>query len=451
MSIEKERVSLTPWDFIPPEQHFTNPKSLKDAIFLYQQWRLQEWERSDPRFLPTPGRFEAILNPSGKFTLWPTAMDYVFLFRGQQDFHPTCCPTLFRGNKSADEMFKERLKLAEFELLISQFPSFKFFKSRDFEIDVVGLAQHYLIDTEILDLTSSLDVALFFAMCDFDGKNYHPKIEDREYIAYIYAYPFAHEIDVMKQRLNNRVRPIGLQPFKRPGEQCGYAMRMRKEESFKAFIYSVSFTKNDSELIFNWFQKNRPLFFEDEFSRRIDLLRTSEKFSFAALKIAAKNYSAECYGTKKTANYCRERMNKSELHFTYERLPWMLTDKELDDLKAEFRTVGKQELLGKIVTRKSFSEVTGYLPYRTEDMFVHQLFLRIMMGGCPSLPGYDSGFEISYVGNGDFHTMCYHYGREQTVPNKITRKVDKWDKLDWSAYEHLTVDATTGKVMMGGL
>lgn len=438
---------MIPWDFMPPEQHFGSPKSMKDAIFMYQSSRLQQWEKENPLFMPVPGKFEAILGKNGNFSLWPTAMDYVFLFRGQQEFHTNCYPTLYRGEKSADELFLQRLKLAEFELFISQFPSVEFFRKNRYEVDTVGLAQHYLIDTEILDLTSSIDVAMFFAMCDFDGKCYHPKTEEKEYIAYLYAYPFAQEVDPMKHGISGKVRPIGLQPFKRPGEQCGYAIRMKKEESFKGTIYSFSFTKQDSEHIFNWFQQNRPLFFEDEFSQKVDLLRTSEVFSIAALRLAAKRYSAECYGKQKSAEFCRKRMNGSGYRFTSEILPWMPAPSELETLRKEFISTGRKALMENIVVRKTFSEDTGHLPYMTEEMFAHHLFLRMMAGGCPSLPGYDSGFEISF-GNPQYTMLTYRRQRPQTVPNRDTRKVDKWNRLDWSVYSKLTIDEATGDVVV---
>lgn len=441
---------MTPWDYMPPEQHFPNPRSLKDAIFTYQASRLQEWEKADPRFLPKPGTFEAILSEkTGKFRLWPAALDYIFLFRGQQEFHYPCIPTLFRGERSADELFIERLKLVEFELMIEEFPTVKFFRSHNYDIDVLGLAQHYLIDTEILDLTSSLDVALFFAMCDFDGHNYHPKQEEKEYIAYIYAYPFMQEINISDGlSLCNRLTPIGLQPFKRPGEQCGYALKMKKGESLRTTLYSFSFTKEDSETVFNWFKERNPLFFEDDFSRRVDELRASHTFSVAALRIAAKRFSGECYGKQKNAAFCQARLNDMGYHFKDSRMPWWPTDSELVALRRDFNETGRKSILEKIVTRHSYSEVTGKLPYCTESTFASMLYLKMMAGGCPALPGYDAEFEVSYVDNEKMSCMSYHYGRPQTEPNKETGKIDRWDHLDWSKYPHLKIDKTTGKVIL---
>ncbi|MEY8687687.1 FRG domain-containing protein [Bacteroides sp. AN502(2024)] len=439
---------LTPWDFMPPEQHFPNPGILKNAIFEYQLSRLLEWERNDSKFLLTPGKFEVILNNYGKFSLWPVAMDYVFLFRGQRKFYPQCYPTLYRGDKTQDEIFLERLKLVEFELLISQYPAVEFFNLHNIEVDYLGLAQHYLIDTEILDLTTDLDVAMFFAMCDFDGHNYHPKTEEQEYIAYIYSYPFAAELNIPDLSLTHRVKPIGLQPFKRPGEQKGFSIKMQKDQSFKTTIYSFSFTKQDSEYIFNWFTDNRPLFFEDEFSKKVDLLRNSKTYSISALRLAAKRYSIECYGKRKSSHFCQKRLNELEYHFTDNILPWTLTDSDIYSLRKTFIEKSKQEFTDKLVVRKIIDKENGEMPYQTEESFAKMLMLRMFMGGCPALPGYDAEFEIAYTDKDKMTMMSYNYGRPQTIPNKETGKIDKWDYLDWTNYSKLTIDKNSGKVVV---
>lgn len=45
--------------------------------------------------------------------------------------------------------------------------------------------------TDVLDLTSDLHTALFFAMCDYDSANdcHTAKKDDKEHIGYLYAYP----------------------------------------------------------------------------------------------------------------------------------------------------------------------------------------------------------------------------------------------------------------------
>lgn len=45
-----------------------------------------------------------------------------------------------------------------------------FFKRHQFVVNEEGLAQHYGLRTEILDLTSNLDVAIFFAICKYNSK-----------------------------------------------------------------------------------------------------------------------------------------------------------------------------------------------------------------------------------------------------------------------------------------
>ena len=77
----------------------------------------------------------------------------------------------------------------EFKTFLQHLPQLRFFESRNYYIDYVGLAQHYGLQTDMMDLTSDIDVALFFAMCDIPkGRTeYVCKVENKPYIGYIAA------------------------------------------------------------------------------------------------------------------------------------------------------------------------------------------------------------------------------------------------------------------------
>ena len=67
--------------------------------------------------------------------------------------------------QTAPYLFLERLREVEFTELIKNILSSKDFRPAPFTVDFIGLAQHYGLKTDVLDLTNDLDVALFFAMC----------------------------------------------------------------------------------------------------------------------------------------------------------------------------------------------------------------------------------------------------------------------------------------------
>ena len=108
-----------------------------------------------------------------------------FLYRGQNEEVVPCIPTLYRGNPSDAQVFLQRMRLVQFQRLLKSHPVVtRFFKRHHFLVNEEGLAQHYGLKTEVLDLTSNLDVALFFATCKYDKKTdtydyYHDKGEGR--------------------------------------------------------------------------------------------------------------------------------------------------------------------------------------------------------------------------------------------------------------------------------
>ena len=94
---------------------------------------------------------------------------------------------MYRRRKTPGEIFEQRLKCAEFQLMAEELPAVQYFRQQKFSIDYLGLAQHYGLQTDILDLTVDPDIALFFAMCDYDPRNdrYTAKSQEREYIGYL--------------------------------------------------------------------------------------------------------------------------------------------------------------------------------------------------------------------------------------------------------------------------
>lgn len=55
----------------------------------------------------------------------------------------------------------ERFRVAELELLMQKHPFMDVWKTRGYEVDWHGFAQHYGIPTTLLDLTSNVEVAAF--------------------------------------------------------------------------------------------------------------------------------------------------------------------------------------------------------------------------------------------------------------------------------------------------
>jgi len=150
--------------------------------------------------------------------------------RGQDD--SKCRSSL--GRKLADleteeerkvEFFKAKLKIQSFLNLITQFK-----QVREWNFGTVFayiIAQHYGIDTQYLDITDDLAVALFFACCRHVGNGKYQPITKKDIEDYgEYAVLYRKTDDLLMNPESaadiNRVLPIGYQPFTRCYKQRGY-------------------------------------------------------------------------------------------------------------------------------------------------------------------------------------------------------------------------------------
>ena len=417
-----------PYDFMPPEQHFGSPEELLSAINRYQQTR-DLVDRDDRLSLPD-GMFEKLEDGEGRYVLIPATTDLAFLFRGQSAFYKECLPTLQRRVWESLDLFIERMRVVEFELMLKQYPAVQYFSREHLIVDYVGLAQHYGLLTDVLDLTSDLHTALFFAMCDYNSANdcYTAKKDDKEHIGYLYAYPaFAsamqHNGSAFGRFLKEDLRVIGLQPFIRPGAQKGFSLHVSQNNPFKGYLYSFSYTKQDSEQYLDKMVNGRQVWAKDYIVERTKLIRDTTKFSFDALYLAVKRY-----GGGITLAKMQRQLNAVGIHFSND-LPWNLTDAENQEMAAVFEKELKSKLLAQMAQRTLKVEDKTF--FTSSLQFVaSQLLLQTLQGGFPSVDGYDSGIAIFIEGTDEQPIVGWSYntGRPQTVPDK-TGKVTCFDQI----------------------
>ena len=174
-----------------------------------------------------------------------------FVYRGQTQCFGSCKPTIFRGDPKTGDIdfcqktiditrtiiFKEFLKYHPFIQMIkdpniieeyAKYPNkhFKdvahFLTNEPFYIDEEGLAQHYGFSTSLLDTTTNIDVAAFFATCKYKGGNDIQFIENGKGVFYVITW--FHPIIFKKLGI------IGWQPLPRPQQQCAFAMAMTEKD-----------------------------------------------------------------------------------------------------------------------------------------------------------------------------------------------------------------------------
>lgn len=253
--------------------------------------------------------FEAVLSGRGnEKCLIPEVGTLHFLYRGQNQEVIPCVPSLYRGNLSEVEIFVERMRLVVFKRLLATHPVIEnFFRRHSFKVDEEGLAQHYGLKTSVLDLTSSIDVAIFFAICWYDksSDSYHYYNDGKEHDAILYVFnPILDNEPTLSLKLenymNHNITPIGLQAFSRPGAQQGYALHINKGNSTKSWMYRFKFTCEDSKRYWEMFREKETIWDkEDKLIPKAKHIATQSVFSFDVFDETFRDYRPKGFSKTK--------------------------------------------------------------------------------------------------------------------------------------------------------
>ena len=407
--------------------HFDSPWELKEAVSLFQKSRLSHDELNCkyPSVLPPEGKFERIRVSSGKYILLPIAIDYAYLFRGQGRDYPKNLPTLYRQEKDEFELFIQHLKIMEFRNFLLHLPQLRFFESNNYHIDYVGLAQHYGLQTDMMDLTSDIDVALFFAMCDIPkgGTEYVCKVENKPYIGYIYCVP-TYDFSMKHGKLGEtfwgtKLSSIGLQPFERPGAQKGFAYRIENGEELKSLVYSFSYTRKDSETIFRKFSYGSTLWQDDALARIARKIDDSRQFSYSAFSSCVK-----VHGNKRL-DY-RTILKKGGYNLC--NRPNYILPSEVQLIVDDYYKKGDLCYQSKITSREYRTESGIHKKCLSLNDITPMMMSHLIESGCPAPEGYET--ENSLEKDQKTQSIAINYtinsGRVQTHPDPVSGKVNKW-------------------------
>lgn len=239
------------------------------------------------------GLFEPMEMPDGVCRLMPLSPTFNVYYRGQsRQFSPSKA-SLYRNGMTEAARFVERLKYAEFRKIVEEYPLTHFLRDTivasapdqsvhhiPLTIDHLALAQHYGIKTELMDITTDKFVAAFFATTDCKDDVYTPIVDKREEKGVLYRYSIPPwEMFPGKEP---RLRAVGLQPFSRPGEQCGMVYPMTETEDFEKVATSIETFRHDrtvSEFVFNYTNRSRKLFPDSPMQEHAKKICNSTVFS----------------------------------------------------------------------------------------------------------------------------------------------------------------------------
>lgn len=171
---------------------------------------------------------------NGKLCAIPHSFNLMF-YRGESKYRDSCFPSIYRENPKPEEILLNRLKILDFRDICKTFPSVINLEEEGLDVRYDAIAQHYGLKTDIVDLTTDIGVAAFFATHKYEQKSdtYYPKTEE-------YGVLRAHTSLFMDKNFEI----IGLQPFKRTAQQAAFGIRLKQGEDFCKISSHVIFRQN---------------------------------------------------------------------------------------------------------------------------------------------------------------------------------------------------------------
>lgn len=177
-----------------------------------------------------------------RFSLKPALRNNKFLYRGQAEFYPECRPSMFR-NPDKRYYVDDIIQINEMEVLLREYPLVKLFEQGfylmheffRFKINYLGLSQHYYNRTNLLDLTSDMDVAKFFAVTTFDMDNDCYVEYKGDKLGVLYYFDIQPDTFAGCPGRKYVIDSIGKQPFMRSGNQSGFLINLDRDDNFNNF------------------------------------------------------------------------------------------------------------------------------------------------------------------------------------------------------------------------
>ncbi len=323
------------------------------------------------------------------------------------------------------------MRLTVFQRMLQSHPVVKYFFNRHhFVVDAEGLAQHYGLKTSVLDLTSSLEVALFFATCKYDKETdtYSCYDDDEEHNAILYVFdPIFDNEPVPPQGLRNymrgNIRPIGLQAFPRPGAQEGYSLHIPQGGSVKCWMYKFTFNSSDSKHYYDKFNEGKSLWIHDSLIPKTKEIAEQTDFSFQVFD--------ETYNHFRPKGFSKTQLKK-KLNSEYPRITFakhiqdvVFSEDERFKITKEWNEHLGRDVCKKIVRKVWFNHdsidketheikgINNHSEYRTFDHFTSLLF-----------------FKLIAAPDGPEGAIWRNYNNTPRPKEKILPEDGQWKKID---------------------
>ena len=285
-------------------------------------------------------------------------------YRGQTQEHANCLSSLDRIQDD-HKLFAALCRSTYFQQALALHPAVtqlqdlapvldKKAKLLPICINLEGIAQHYGLPTEYLDITSNFSVACFFATQHWNSIT--QKFEPMRAVlspGVIYKHHPMNLIDPALGYDEIPYVPVGWQPFPRPEQQRANAIRLKAGEDFVKAMpvtpYYFQHSRNQSKRIYEEFEGGDKLLPADDLVSFADSVQTKNTFPQSTLDLAFRRYGKRRQ-PQDTAEKRRGLMAQAgimlENHNSFETQEWGFSQQVFD--------VEIQRMLSKVRTRLTF-------------------------------------------------------------------------------------------------
>lgn len=285
-------------------------------------------------------------------------------YRGQTREYEVCLSSLDRINHD-HELFATLCRSTYFQQALASHPAITYLQNFTPVIDpraqplplcinLEGIAQHYGLPTEYLDITSNFSVASFFATQRWDAKakKFEP-MRAQSAPGVIYKLHPMFLMDSAQGCGEIPYVPVGWQPFPRPEQQRANAVRLKPGEDFATSMpvakYYFKHCPKHSKHIYEEFEGGDLLLPADELAGFAESLMTKTSFPQSTLDQAFQSYEQR----KQPQNTAEKRQDLMasagitlEAHNSFETQDWNFSQHAFEE--------EIQRMLSKVRTRMAF-------------------------------------------------------------------------------------------------
>lgn len=176
------------------------------------------------------------------------------LFRGENRIYDSSKASIYRS-MDPDDVIVDELKILEFKNILLSFPQVKYAFEDHMKVDFLALAQHYGLNTSLIDVTSEPEIAAYFATHKWVEGVAIP-VEDGIGCIRGFVSPTIGDPENMG---GSKFHMIGLQCFERPGIQAAFGIEMDPDDDLQRYGWCIYFRQTDeaSKLIHTNFHINQ--------------------------------------------------------------------------------------------------------------------------------------------------------------------------------------------------